>query len=174
MDLLDIESIGKDVTVLDHRREIFINKSDTNIDQSIIKDMRHSGKIVLHEEIEGGPISFDRLPMSIDSLTILKRIQQRKHEVSEQNDNNLVLLGSGIQRLITSEDSMQRVSVSTECEHSKTKKSSLNVHNDYSIDKENDNSTQTFDTVSINTKSYNTSANTKQKFLKVIDFLYLY
>ncbi|CAF4638904.1 unnamed protein product [Rotaria magnacalcarata] len=37
---LDIESVGKEVVVLDHHREIFISKSNTHIDSVKIKDMQ--------------------------------------------------------------------------------------------------------------------------------------
>ncbi|CAF1579494.1 unnamed protein product, partial [Rotaria sordida] len=61
---------------------------------------RNNGNIILHEEITGGPKSFDRLPMSIDSLTILTRVQQRKRLAAEENDNNLDLRGSETHRLV--------------------------------------------------------------------------
>ncbi|CAM4915049.1 unnamed protein product [Rotaria socialis] len=162
---LEIEAVGKEVVVLDHHREIFISKSNTHIDSVKIQDMqRNNGKIIFHEEIEGGPTSFDRLPMSIDSLTILTRIQQRKRLALEENDNNVVLLGSGVHRLVTCEDPKPRVSFSIDCEQSKTeRKSSPHLHKGVSIDEHGENSIETFDTVSINTKSYNTSANTRQQ-----------
>jgi hypothetical protein len=87
--------------------------------------------------------------MSIDSLTILTRIQQRKHLAVEENDNNLILLGSGIHRLIKSEDHKQNISLFIECE-------------------QDNNSMKTFDKTSINTKSYNTSTYTKQKDVKKV------
>lgn len=107
----------------------------------------NTGKIIYHEEIDGGPKSFDRLPMSIDSLTILKRIQQRKRLAKEQNDKNLIELGSGLRCLITSEDQKQNSSIAIECEQDQ-----------FLSENQDNNSIKTFDT-----KSYNTSAFTKEK-----------
>jgi len=93
--------------------------------------------------------------MSIDSLTILTRIQQRKHLAVKQYDNNLILLGSGIHRLISSQNQTHTIPFSVECEQDKvTNKLSPHV---YEFDS---NSLQTFDT-----KSYNTSAYPKQQYL---------
>ncbi|UJR22823.1 hypothetical protein I4U23_025853 [Adineta vaga] len=79
----------KQVVVLDHHREIFITRSDFYTGPSKVKNIqRHESGLILHEEIDGGPKSFDRLPMSIDSLTLLTRHQQRKHLADEQYDNN--------------------------------------------------------------------------------------
>lgn len=123
---------------------------------------RHNENITFHEEIEGGPKSFDRLPMSTDSLTILTRIQQRKRLAVEQDNNNLIELGSGIRRLVTFEDHEENISFSLECEQDKIeKKSSSHVF----LDGEDGNSMKT---TSINTKSYNTSAHTKQKDLNKV------
>jgi hypothetical protein len=86
--------------------------------------------------------------MSIDSLTILTRIQQRKHLAVKQYDNNLILLGSGIHRLISSQNQTHTIPFSVECEQDKVQ-NKLSPHV-YEFDS---NSLQTFDT-----KSYNTSA----------------
>jgi len=126
---------------------------------------RNNGHVIFHEEIDGGPKSFDRLPMSIDSLTILTRIQQRKRLAVEQNDNNLILLGSGIRRLVKSEDYEQNNSLFIECEQDKIEKK---LSSYVSLDEEDNKSIKTFNTTSINTKSYNTSAHTKQKDLKKV------
>jgi len=106
--------------------------------------------------------------MSIDSLTILTRLQQRKDLAVEQNENNFILLGSGIRRLVTSEDNQQNMSFSVECEQEKIEKK-LSFH--VSLNEEDRNSIKTFNTTSINTKSYNTSAHTKQKDLKKVFYL---
>lgn len=89
--------------------------------------------------------------MSIDSLTVLKRIQQRKRLAIERDDKNLILLGSGIRRLVTSEDQEQNSSLSIECEQDKI------------ISFDQDNSIKTFDTT-----SYNTSAHAKEIDLKKV------
>jgi hypothetical protein len=105
--------------------------------------------------------------MSIDSLTILTRIQQRKRLAIEQHDNNLIELGSGIHRLITSEDHEQNISFSIQCEQDKVDKR-LSTHG--SLDEEDSNSIETLRTTSVNTKSYNTSAHSKRQDMgKVFD-----
>jgi len=83
--------------------------------------------------------------MSIDSLTILTRIQQRKHLAVKENDNNLILLGSGIHRLIKSEDHKQNISLFIECE-------------------QDNNSIKTFDKTSINTSAYTKEKDVKKVF----------
>ncbi|CAF4290341.1 unnamed protein product, partial [Rotaria sordida] len=50
--------------------------------------------------------------MSIDSLTILTRVQQRKHLAAEENDNNLDLRGSETHRLVVFDDQKQTISSS--------------------------------------------------------------
>jgi hypothetical protein len=123
---------------------------------------RHNENITFHEEIEGGPKSFDRLPMSTDSLTILTRIQQRKRLAVKQDNNNLIELGSGIRRLVTFEDQEEKISFSLECERDKIEKKSSSH---FFLDEEDGNSMKT---TSINTKSYNTSAHRKQKDLNKV------
>ncbi len=103
--------------------------------------------------------------MSIDSLTVLTRIQQRKRLAMEQNDNNLIQLGSGIHRVITPEDHQQNISFAIECEQDKINKK-LSTH--ISLDEEDDKSIKTLNTTSINTKSYNTSAHSKQEYMKKV------
>ncbi|CAF0769866.1 unnamed protein product [Adineta steineri] len=154
----EIKPMDKEVIVLDHHREIFINQSDTSINPSKVKDIQHNNdNAIFHEEIDGGPQSFDRLPMSIDSLTILRRFQHRKHLSIEQNDNKIVLLGSGIQRLVSSKDSNESVPFSTECEQDKVENKST-IH----VNQSDSNRLKTLNTISIHTKSYNTSAYPKK------------
>ena len=100
--------------------------------------------------------------MSTDSLTILTRIQQRKRLAVEQEENQFVELGSGIRRLVTSKDQQGNSSFVMECDQDRIeKKASLNL----SLDEEDDHLRRT---TSIDTKSYNTSAHTKQKNLKKV------
>ncbi|CAF3800448.1 unnamed protein product, partial [Adineta steineri] len=154
----EIKPMDKEVIVLDHHREIFINQSDTSINPSKVKDIQHNNdNAIFHEEIDGGPQSFDRLPMSIDSLTILRRFQHRKHLSIEQNDNKIVLLGSGIQRLVSSKDRNESVPFSTECEQDKVENKST-IH----VNQSDSNRLKTLNTISIHTKSYNTSAYPKK------------
>ena len=132
---------------------------------------RHNnGNIILHEEIDGGAKSFNRLPMTIDSITILNRRRQRKRVIVEQHDNNLIELGSGIHRLVTSNDcKQQNVSLSIECEQDEVEKKLFpHPYESFSLDEEDSNSIKTLNTDTINTKSYNTSAHTKQQRLKEV------
>jgi hypothetical protein len=101
--------------------------------------------------------------MSIDSLTILTRIQQRKRLAAEQEENHLIQLGSGIHRLVTSEDEEEKSSLSVECEQDKIEKQ---PSSNQSLNNDDDN--QSIRTISINTKSFNTSAHTEQKDLQKI------
>ncbi|CAF4265277.1 unnamed protein product, partial [Rotaria sp. Silwood2] len=162
----EIKSISKEVTMLDHHREIFINQLDTDIASSKMKDIqRNTGNIILHEEIAGGPKSLDRLPMSIDSLTILTRIQQRKHLAPEENNKNSVVFESEIHRLATFEDQKQTISFSVEYEQNNIeKKPSSHPYEPFLFDEHDNNGMKTFGTTSINTKSFNTSADTKQQY----------
>ncbi|CAF4450047.1 unnamed protein product, partial [Rotaria sp. Silwood2] len=126
---------------------------------------RNTGNIILHEEIAGGPKSLDRLPMSIDSLTILTRIQQRKHLAPEENNKNSVVFESEIHRLATFEDQKQTISFSVEYEQNNIeKKPSSHPYEPFLFDEHDNNGMKTFGTTSINTKSFNTSADTKQQY----------
>ena len=125
-----------------------------------------------HKQIDSGPASFNRLPMSIDSLTLLTRIKQRKHLAARQNDNEAIVLGSEIHRLVVSEDNKQNISLTNECQQNTVEQeSSSDVHGSPSFGKQDSNSTKTFQTTSINTKSYNTSAYSRQQYLIKVIFV---
>lgn len=64
---------------------------------------RYDGEILVHQSVPNGPESFHRVPMTIDSLTILKRRRQRKQLDFEDHEDEIVPLGSGLHRLITSD-----------------------------------------------------------------------
>ena len=100
--------------------------------------------------------------MSIDSLTVLARLQHRKRLANEDDENQLIELGSGIRRLNTFEDQKPDVSISVECEQDNMRKKSSSLT---SLDEDHSNS---LNTTSIDTKSYNTSAHTKQKAFKKV------
>ena len=119
---------------------------------------RHETRVTFHEEIDGGPKTFDRLPMSTDSLTILQRAQHRKRQFIEEEENQIIELGSGIRRLITSKDPREHHSMPDNCEHDGMKKT---ISLDRSLNEKNDPSART--TTSIDRKSYNASAHAKQK-----------
>ncbi|CAF3669561.1 unnamed protein product [Rotaria sp. Silwood1] len=159
----ETKSIGKEVNILNHHREIFINQLDTHTSSSKMKDIqRNHGNVILHEEIDGGPKSFDRLPMSIDSLTILTRIQQRTRLNVEENNNTLVSFESEIHPLMTFKDQKQTTSYS---EQNNIEKNSLShLYEPFLYDENDNNSIKTLNTISINTKSFNTSADTKQQY----------
>jgi hypothetical protein len=117
---------------------------------------RNNGNVIYSEEIDGGVKSLNRLPMTIDSITILNRLQERKRVAVEQDDHKFIQLGSGIHRLITSNDhSQQNVALSMECEQE-------NESFQLDDEEEDNNSLKTLNT---DTKSYNTSA---QQCLKEI------
>jgi hypothetical protein len=99
--------------------------------------------------------------MSIDSLTILTRIQQRKRLALEQDENHLIQLGSGIRRLVTSENQEEKSLFSVECEQDK-------IHLSLNDEEEDNHSIRT---ISINTKSFNTSSHTEQKDLQKVFYL---
>lgn len=114
---------------------------------------RHETRVTFHEEIEGGPKTFDRLPMSTDSLTILQRVQQRKRQLMEEEENQIIELGSGIRRLITSKEPQEYPTLPDKCEND-----GMNgkISVDRSSDERDHRSQRT--TTSIDTKSYNASA----------------
>ena len=58
---------------------------------------------MFHKSVPNGPDSFHRVPMTIDSLTILKRRRQRKQLDLEDHEDEIIPLGSGLHRLITSD-----------------------------------------------------------------------
>ncbi|CAF1222036.1 unnamed protein product [Adineta ricciae] len=156
----ETHSLVKEVMILDHHREIFIARSNSHTGPVKLKDThRHESGVIFHEEIDGGPSSFDRLPMSTDSLTIVTRRQQRKHLVDDQHDGSVILLGNGSHRKISSKENQAHPSFSVEC-NQEQRKEKLTSH-----DFETDNhSLETLDTASVNTKSYNTSAQAEQMY----------
>ncbi|CAF5183100.1 unnamed protein product, partial [Rotaria sp. Silwood1] len=118
--------------------------------------------IIFYQEIEIRTKSFYRLPMSIDSLTILTRIQQRKRLNVEENNNTLVSFESEIHPLMTFKDQKQTTSYS---EQNNIEKNSLShLYEPFLYDENDNNSIKTLNTISINTKSFNTSADTKQQY----------
>ena len=96
--------------------------------------------------------------MSTDSLTILHRIQERRDRMMEEQDNQIIELGSGIRRLVTSKDQQAQNPLPDECELEKIgRKTSLH----FPFHGEDDRSQRT--TASIDTKSNNASTNIRQK-----------
>lgn len=97
--------------------------------------------------------------MSTDSLTILTRRQQQKHLIDEQQDSGVILLGNGLHRKISPKENQVRPSFSIECGQDPRKKK-LTSHDNGA----DNHSLETLDTASINTKSYNTSAQVEKVF----------
>ncbi|CAF0888177.1 unnamed protein product [Adineta ricciae] len=156
----DTHSLVKEVMIHDHHREIFIARSNSHTGPIKLKDThRHESGVIVHEEIDGGPSSFDRLPMSTDSLTIVTRRQQRKHLVDAQQDSSMILLGNSSHSKISPKENQAHPSFPVACNQEQRKKK-LTSH-----DFETDNhSLETLDTASINTKSYNTSAQAEKMY----------
>lgn len=138
--------------VLDHYRTIFITKSDESVK---MKDTQcRPNQIMYHEETNGGPRRFDRFSMAIDSLTILARRQQRKRLAMEDDEaESQIELGSGIRQLQTNENEQQSQRFVFECEQNQSSSRSLST----------DDLSHTIDT-----KSYNKSAQIEQQNLKYI------
>ena len=101
--------------------------------------------------------------MTTDSLTLLKRLEHRKRLELEQHDNDIVPLGSGIHRLITSDE--QEKPLSIRCEQ----KSTLKMFSPSSTEKLEEDQ-RSLNTLTRTTKSYNTSADReRQSGEEVID-----
>lgn len=147
--------MNKEVVLLDRHREIFLPRSDTPISSTRLENTQYNGPIILHEQVEGGPKTVARLPMTTDSLTLLKRLQHRKRLELEQNDPDSTPLGSGTRRLVTSDGHDDRLSIHR-AEKSTRRTSSSSDRDRVGEDQ------RSLRTLATTTKSYNTSADREQ------------
>ena len=147
--------MNKEVVLLDGHREIFLPRSETPISSTRLENTQYNGPIVLHQHVEGGPKTVARLPMTTDSLTLLKRLQHRKRLELEQDDHDSTPLGSSTRGLVPSDGQDDRRSIH-HAERSTRRTSS-------SLERDRDGEDQrSLRTLATTTKSYNTSADREQ------------